>query len=88
MTRPPLVRIRATSAPVRISAPNERAAAASAAVTPPMPPRGNPQAPGLAVHAADVVMQHHVGGAADLGPAQVPITPDTDSRPRSASLSK
>jgi hypothetical protein len=24
----------------------------------------------------------------DLGPAQVPITPDTDSRPRTASLVK
>ena len=36
----------ATSAPVRISAPNERAAPASAAVTPPIPPRGKPQAPG------------------------------------------
>jgi hypothetical protein len=45
VARPPLVRIRATSAPVRISAPDERAAAASAEVTPPMPPRGNPHAP-------------------------------------------
>jgi hypothetical protein len=45
VTRPPLTRILATSAPVRISAPDERAAAASAAVTPPMPPRGKPQAP-------------------------------------------
>ena len=39
------VRILATSAPVRSSAPNERAAAASAPVTPPMPPRGKPHAP-------------------------------------------
>ena len=45
VTRPSLVRILATSASVRSSAPNERAAAASAPVTPPMPPRGKPHAP-------------------------------------------
>ena len=45
VARPPLVRIWATSASVRISAPKERAAAESAVVTPPIPPRGNPQVP-------------------------------------------
>ena len=44
-TLPSRVRIWATSASVRISAPNDRAAAAIAVVTPPMPPRGKPQAP-------------------------------------------
>ena len=34
-----------TAAPMRISAPNERAAPARARVTPPIPPRGNPHAP-------------------------------------------
>ena len=45
VTWPALVLIFATSAPVRSSAPNERAALASAALTPPIPPRGNPQPP-------------------------------------------
>ena len=45
VTRPARVRILATSASVRSSAPNERAAPASALVTPPMPPRGKPHAP-------------------------------------------
>ena len=42
---PGMTRILATAAPVRISAPNERAAPARALVTPPIPPRGNPHAP-------------------------------------------
>jgi len=45
VTRPPEVRICATSASVLICAPNIRAARASAPDTPPMPPRGKPQAP-------------------------------------------
>ena len=45
VTPPAFVRIRATGAAVRSSAPNDRADAASAALTPPMPPRGKPHAP-------------------------------------------
>ncbi len=45
MARSPLVRTRATSASVRISAPSERAAEAMASDTAPVPPRGIPQAP-------------------------------------------
>jgi hypothetical protein len=45
VTRPSLVRIWATSASVLTCAPNIRAARVSAPDTPPIPPRGNPQAP-------------------------------------------
>src|SRR6266702_1542770 len=45
VARPARVVMAATSVPVLISAPKPRAAAASAAVTAPMPPRGKPQAP-------------------------------------------
>ena len=42
--RPPRTSIAATGASVRISAPWARAAAAMARLTPPVPPRGMPQA--------------------------------------------
>jgi hypothetical protein len=42
VTDPAFVVISATGAEVRISTPNDRAAAASACVTAPMPPRGKP----------------------------------------------
>ncbi len=88
VTRPPPAVIRVTGDPVQISAPNDRAAAAIAPLTAPMPPRGNPQAP--ACPAASPMwwcrVTYPVPG--DRGPAHMPITPETDSTPRSASLSK
>ena len=83
VTRPSRVRMRATSAPVLTWAPNIRAARARAPDTAPIPPRGNPQ--------ADSPMwwcSITYAVPADRGPAHVPITPETDSRPRIASLSK
>ena len=44
VARPPRTSMRATSASVRISAPCARAAEAIARLTPPVPPRGMPQA--------------------------------------------
>ena len=88
VTRPSRVRIRATSAPVRICAPNVRAAAASAPVTPPIPPRGKPHAPACPSVPPMWWCSVTYAVPADRGPAQVPITPDTDSSPRSASDSK
>ncbi len=88
ITRPSLVRMRATSASVRISAPNDRAAAAIALVTPPIPPRGKPQAPVWPSASPTWWCSITYAVPAERGPAQVPITPDTDSTPRTASLSK
>ena len=87
-TRPARVRIRATSAPVRISAPNDRAAAAIAPLTPPIPPRGNPHAPDWPSASPTWWCSITYAVPADRGPAQVPITPDTEATPRTASLSK
>ena len=86
--RPGRVRIWATSASVRSCAPNERAAAASALVTPPIPPRGKPQAPAWPPVSPMWWCSITYAVPADRGPAQVPITPDTESRPSIASLSK
>ncbi len=44
VARPSRTVMCATGASVRISAPNERAADAMASLTPPVPPRGMPQA--------------------------------------------
>ena len=44
VARPSRTRMRATGASVRISAPNAAAALAMASLTPPVPPRGMPQA--------------------------------------------
>ncbi len=88
VTRPLRVRILATSAPVRTSAPTERAAAASALVTPPIPPRGNPHAPACPPVSPMWWCSITYAVPGDLGPAQAPITPETASTPRTASLSK
>ena len=79
-TAPSRVSIRATGAPVRICAPNARAAPAIAPVTPPIPPAGKP-------HAVSPTWWCSITYAVPAlrGPAQVPITPETDSTPRMAS---
>ena len=73
---------------MRISAPKDRAAAASAAVTPPIPPRGNPQAPACPSTPPMWWCSITYAVPAERGPAQVPMTPDTESRPSMASLEK
>jgi hypothetical protein len=88
VTWPSLVRICATSASVLTCAPNIRAARDSAPDTPPMPPRGNPQAPAAPSVSPMWWCSITYAVPAERGPAQVPITPDTDSRPSIASLSK
>ena len=52
-----------TSAPVRISTPRRAAAVAIACVMAPMPPMAWPQAPALAVHLAEAMVQQHIGRA-------------------------
>ena len=88
VTRPSRVRMRATSAPVLTWAPYIRAARASAPVTAPIPPRGNPQAPACPPASPTWWCSITYAVPAERGPAHVPITPETDSRPRIASLSK
>ena len=87
-TAPSRTRIRPTSASVLTVAPNPRAAAAMAAATAPIPPRGNPQAPDCPPASPTWWCSITYAVPALRGPAQVPMTPDTDSTPRSASLSK
>ncbi len=89
VTAPARVLMRATAASVRMSTPNERAAAASAWVTPPMPPRGKPHAPMCPSPMSPTwwwAMTYAVPGL--RGPAQVPMTPLTESTPFMASDSK
>ena len=75
---------------VRISAPNERAAPASALLTPPMPPRGKPHSPVWPSPLMSPMWWCSITYAvpAERGPAQVPMTPETDSTPLMASDSK
>ena len=80
--------MRVTSASVLICAPNIRAARASAPDTPPMPPRGKPQAPDAPSVSPMWWCSITYAVPAERGPAQVPITPETDSKPSIASLSK
>ena len=78
--------MRVTSTPVRTVAPNDSAASRSAWVTAPIPPSGNPHAPSLPSPTSPILwcaMTYAVPW--ERGPAQVPMTPLTESAPRIAS---